>query len=140
MTSLVAEGERRVAQSMVLVDITPRIERGGSERIRAFMTSAPSGFGSLEEVAAAVHAYNPYRPRPSDLDGLTKNVRQSDDGRWYWHWDPRFMRIGDEPGRAERSERLYSAARCQQRLKIGSDSISVISHEWSSGLEQDSLS
>jgi pimeloyl-ACP methyl ester carboxylesterase len=67
MTSLVGEGERGIAQSMVLVDITPRIEREGSERVRTFMTSAPSGFGSLEEVAAAVHADNPRRPRPSNL-------------------------------------------------------------------------
>jgi pimeloyl-ACP methyl ester carboxylesterase len=111
MTSLVGEGERGIAQSLVLVDITPRIEREGSERIRAFMTSAPNGFGSLEEVADAVHAYNPHRPRPSNLDGLRKNVRQRDDGRWYWHWDPRFMSIGDEPARAAGDERLYRAAR-----------------------------
>ncbi|HEY2042284.1 MAG TPA: alpha/beta hydrolase [Jatrophihabitans sp.] len=111
MTSLVGEGERGIAQSLVLVDIAPRIEREGSERIRAFMTSAPNGFRSLQEAADAVHAYNPHRPRPSNLDGLTKNVRQRDDGRWYWHWDPRFMRIGDEPARAEGDARLYRAAR-----------------------------
>jgi pimeloyl-ACP methyl ester carboxylesterase len=23
---------------------------------------------------------------------LKKNVRQRDDGRWVWHWDPRFMK------------------------------------------------
>ena len=49
------------------------------------------GFGSLEEVADAVQEYNPHRPRPDNLDGLRKNVRRRDDGRWYWHWDPAFM-------------------------------------------------
>jgi pimeloyl-ACP methyl ester carboxylesterase len=46
--------------------------------------------GSLEEAAAAVAAYNPHRPPPSDLRGLAKNLRERD-GRWYWHWDPAFM-------------------------------------------------
>jgi pimeloyl-ACP methyl ester carboxylesterase len=49
-----------------------------------------SGFGSLDEVADAIQAYNPHRPRPSDLDGLRANLRQRG-GRWYWHWDPKFI-------------------------------------------------
>jgi pimeloyl-ACP methyl ester carboxylesterase len=49
-----------------------------------------SGFGSLDEVADAIQAYNPHRPRPTNLAGLEKNVRFRD-GRWYWHWDPAFM-------------------------------------------------
>jgi pimeloyl-ACP methyl ester carboxylesterase len=31
-----------------------------------------------------------HRPRPRDLSGLRKNVRQRN-GRWYWRWDPRFV-------------------------------------------------
>jgi peroxiredoxin len=49
-----------------------------------------SGFDSLEDVADAVAAYNPHRPRPSDLDGLRTNLRHRD-GRWFWHWDPKFI-------------------------------------------------
>jgi pimeloyl-ACP methyl ester carboxylesterase len=49
------------------------------------------GFATLDEVADAVHAYNPHRARPTDLSGLRKNVRQRADGRWYWHWDPAFI-------------------------------------------------
>src|SRR5690348_15944639 len=49
-----------------------------------------SGFGSLDEVADAIQEYNPHRPRPTDLDGLKTNLRRRD-GRWYWHWDPRFI-------------------------------------------------
>ena len=26
-----------------------------------------------------------------DSSGLKKNLRQRGDGRWYWHWDPRFV-------------------------------------------------
>jgi peroxiredoxin len=49
-----------------------------------------SGFESLDEVADAIQEYNPHRPRPTDLDGLKTNLRQRD-GRWYWHWDPKFI-------------------------------------------------
>jgi pimeloyl-ACP methyl ester carboxylesterase len=112
MTALVGQGERpTLASALVLVDIAPRIEPAGRERIQAFMASAPNGFGSLEEVADAVHAYNPHRPRPRNLDGLKKNVLQRPDGRWYWHWDPRFLSLGDEPSRAVDIDRLYQAAR-----------------------------
>jgi pimeloyl-ACP methyl ester carboxylesterase len=80
--------------ALVMVDVSPRIEPAGAQRIFGFMTEhMESGFGSLEEVADAVHAYNPHRPRPADLSGLAKNVRQRADGRWYWHWDPAFMTL-----------------------------------------------
>ena len=42
-------------------------------------------------MADAIAAYNPHRPRPTNLTGLAKNLRQRDDGRWYWHWDPAFI-------------------------------------------------
>ncbi|WP_245607040.1 alpha/beta fold hydrolase [Pseudonocardia spinosispora] len=111
-TSLVAQGEHPgLARALVLVDIVPRIEPKGVARIAAFMTARPDGFESLDEVAEAVHAYNPHRARPASPEGLRKNVRQHSDGRWYWHWDPAFVLGGDEPARAERFERVASAAR-----------------------------
>jgi pimeloyl-ACP methyl ester carboxylesterase len=81
------------ARALVLVDVAPRIEAEGVKRIGAFMTEhMEDGFASLEEVADAVAAYNTHRDRPTDLSGLKKNVRQREDGRWVWHWDPRFIR------------------------------------------------
>jgi pimeloyl-ACP methyl ester carboxylesterase len=93
IASLAAIGEapEPIARALVLVDVAPRIDRGGADRIGAFMMQNIEGFESLEEVADAVAAYNTHRPRPSNLSGLKKNVRQRDDGRWYWHWDPAFM-------------------------------------------------
>ncbi|MET0766322.1 MAG: alpha/beta hydrolase, partial [Aeromicrobium sp.] len=112
MTSLVAQGEHApLARALVLVDIATRAEPAGVERIFDFMRSAPDGFASLEEVADAIAAYNPHRARPSNLDGLRKNVRQGADGRWRWHWDPAFLRLGDEPRREAREARLDAAAR-----------------------------
>jgi len=94
IASMVAIGthEEPLARGLVLVDVAPKIEQDGAMRIGAFMSEhLEDGFGSLDEVADAVAAYNPHRPRPTDLSGLKKNVRQRADGRWVWHWDPRFM-------------------------------------------------
>ena len=95
IASLAAVGEAddptSVARALVLVDVAPRIEQDGVKRIGQFMTGNLDGFASLDEVADAIAAYNPHRPRPTDLSGLKKNLRQRDDGRWVWHWDPRFV-------------------------------------------------
>ncbi|HEY5013090.1 MAG TPA: alpha/beta hydrolase [Acidimicrobiia bacterium] len=80
-----------LAIALVLVDVAPRIEPAGVSRIGDFMTGNLDGFDSLEAVADAIGAYNPHRPRPKNLDGLKKNLRQRADGRWMWHWDPRFV-------------------------------------------------
>ncbi len=102
-----------VAAGLVLVDVAPRLETAGITRIADFMLGHLDGFASLDEVADAVAAYNPHRPRPTDLSGLRKNVRHRDDGRWYWHWDPQFLQGGrtDEPRSFTNEDRLESAAR-----------------------------
>ncbi len=92
-TSMLLEGELSpgTASAVVLVDIVPNMEQSGATRIHNFMSDrVESGFGSLEEVADAIAEYNPHRPRPTDLDGLTTNLRRRGD-RWYWHWDPQFI-------------------------------------------------
>ena len=94
MAALCAAGRgrrRALLAAVVLVDVTPRLEPRGVVRIISFMTDRPEGFASLEEAADAVAAYREHRARPSDLAGLAKNLRRGDDGRWRWHWDPKFM-------------------------------------------------
>ncbi len=95
LASLIAVGEApdqaAVARALVLVDVAHRIEEAGRDRIGEFMMGSLDGFASLDEAADAIAAYNPHRPRPTDLSGLAKNLRQQPDGRWRWHWDPRFL-------------------------------------------------
>jgi len=93
LAALIAEGEAATpgASAVVLVDITPRVQPEGVDRIVTFMTSHPDGFATLEEAAEAVAAYVPHRPRPKDVAGLGKNLRLGADGRYRWHWDPRLM-------------------------------------------------
>lgn len=113
LTSMLLAGELNpgVAGAVVLVDIVPNMDASGAERVHAFMSDRlESGFASLDEVADAIAAYNPHRPRPSDLTGLTTNLRRRGD-RWFWHWDPQFI-TGSEsqlPSEVNDADRLHTA-------------------------------
>jgi pimeloyl-ACP methyl ester carboxylesterase len=61
-------------------------------------------------VAPAIAGYTPNRRRTRDLDSLRKNLRTGEDGRFHWHWDPRFMGA-DGPVEIVDRERLFAAAR-----------------------------
>ena len=108
-TSLVAIGEKGMtAKALVMVDMAPRIEPAGQAKIQEFMNQKPDGFDSLEEVAEAIANYQPHRKRPRNLDGLAKNVRLADNGKYVWHWDP--ARRSSRPGAPDYRERLHKAA------------------------------
>lgn len=118
ITALLAEGERAASDTcdtaisaLVMVDAAARIEPEGAARIREFMTAEPDGFADLEAAAAAIAQYMPNRPPPKDLSGLAKNLRQGDDGRWRWHWDPALLNGPHRPGQGLDAHRLESAAR-----------------------------
>ncbi|HEY3654213.1 MAG TPA: alpha/beta hydrolase [Steroidobacteraceae bacterium] len=112
LISLAAAGEAREqsVRALVLVDVTPKVDPDGRARIIGFMRDRPDGFTSVEEAADAIAAYLPHRPRPKDLSGLHRNLRLRADGRWYWHWDPRFFATF-EPDHEAAVERYTAAAR-----------------------------
>ena len=84
-------------RALVLVDIAPRTEDEGIARIIAFMTARPDGFRDLDEAADLIAEYLPHRARRPDAAGLAKNLRRGDDGRYRWHWDPRFLDTSTRP-------------------------------------------
>jgi pimeloyl-ACP methyl ester carboxylesterase len=124
IASLLAEGETERSSSdelfsaLVLVDITPRVDPKGVDKVQGFMRlHAAEGFASIDDAADAVATYLSHRPRPKNNDGLKKNLRLSPDGRWRWHWDPNFI---DGPrgvgrNREKIEELLVEAAR---RIRI----------------------
>lgn len=93
LTGLVMQGEsdRQRLAALVLVDSGPKMEPEGVSRILTFMRGSPNGFASLEEAADTITNYLPHRKRPKDLSGLAKNLRLREDGRYHWHWDPKFV-------------------------------------------------
>jgi pimeloyl-ACP methyl ester carboxylesterase len=104
---------RETFATLTLVDIIPRTDPSSVEKIMGFMGAhVEQGFHSLEAAAETIAAYLPHRPRPKDLTGLGKNLRQGADGRYRWHWDPRFVtgvRRERPPSHAEDLE-----ARCRE--------------------------
>lgn len=120
IASLLAAGNAQarhlapIFAALVLVDITPRVDLSGVAKVQGFMREhARDGFATVEEAADAVAAYLPHRPRPRSTEGLKKNLRLHPDGRWRWHWDPRFL-DGRRPvggGRGDIEENLIAAAR-----------------------------
>jgi pimeloyl-ACP methyl ester carboxylesterase len=108
--TLVGTTEKPIAAGLILVDIVPQMDPVGAFRILDFMKRHGGGFATLEEAADAVTAYNPSRPRPSDISGLMTNLRQRANGRLYWHWDPRLMSTPDGAEPPLRTQQLTDAA------------------------------
>ena len=78
-------------RAMVLVDITPRWEQAGMQRILGFMTAFPDGFDSLEHAGDIIAAYLPHRRARKSPNELRELLREGSDGRWRWHWDARLI-------------------------------------------------
>jgi pimeloyl-ACP methyl ester carboxylesterase len=133
LLALVAAGEAQGEcpfSALVLVDITPRWETRGVERILGFMRAHPDGFANYDEAASAIEAYLPQRRERKTEDQLKPLLRQGADGRLRWHWDPALL-----DGLVEESERyqprLFAAAanvRVPVLLLSGARSDVVSSH------------
>lgn len=112
LLGLVTAGEVRPApfRALVLVDITPRWETAGVERILAFMQAHPDGFASYAEAAEQIAAYLPQRRERKSEQQLRPLLREGADGRLRWHWDPALL-AGDLVSESERHQpRLLKAA------------------------------
>ncbi|RLQ87735.1 alpha/beta fold hydrolase [Notoacmeibacter ruber] len=114
-----AEDEQHRFAAIALVDIVPRMRQDGAQRIISFMTAAAEeGFPDLEAAADAISAYMPHRSKPKSLGGLRKNMRQHDDGRWRWHWDPVFASGGERSIMAEAPKHLLRFDEAIERLQL----------------------
>lgn len=93
LLGLVVAGEIRPSpfRALVLVDITPRWEATGVERILAFMQAHPDGFADYAEAADQIAAYLPQRRERKREDQLRPLLREGVDGRLRWHWDPAML-------------------------------------------------
>jgi pimeloyl-ACP methyl ester carboxylesterase len=99
ISSLTAQdmAKQDLLRALILVDITPHMEADGLSRIRDFMLEhAAEGFATLDDAANFVASYTPHRKREKNEsenrhEGLRKNLRLCEDGRYRWHWDPAFL-------------------------------------------------
>ncbi len=119
MASLVLAGDEinsDLCTALIMVDIGIYPDPVGSDRIVSFMLSGEGGFNSLEDVAKSISDYLPHRKKPKDLEGLKKNLRLKDDGRYYWHWDPRFIRR--RPGSQDREGHFDLQLKAAEKVTI----------------------
>ena len=115
LVGLAAEGmDGPLFRALVLVDVTPRWEPRGLDRILNFMRAHPHGFDSLDQASEAIAAYLPHRNERKSPERLRALLEVGDDGRLRWHWDPRLL---DELARGSESQQplLFEAAR---RIRI----------------------
>lgn len=92
LVGLAAEGAHApLFRALVLVDVTPRWEPKGVDRILSFMRAHPEGFDSLDQASDAIAAYLPHRPRQNRPQRLRALLADHGDGRLRWHWDPRLL-------------------------------------------------
>ena len=101
-------------RALVLVDITPRWETAGVERILAFMQAHPEGFASYAEAAEKIAAYLPQRRGRKSEAQLRPLLRVGGDGRLRWHWDPALL-----------DDLVRESARYQPRLQAATAKIDV---------------
>ncbi len=105
-----AGADESVCRALVLVDITPRWEPAGVERILAFMRAYPDGFASLDEAETVIAKYLPHRSGRKSPGRLRHLLTPRGDGRLVWHWDPHMLQPIALDGERHQDE-LFDAAR-----------------------------
>ena len=89
LAGIAPELERR----LVLVDVTPGVNREKASAITAFV-NGPESFADFDEILARTVEFNPTRSEASLRRGILHNAVQRDDGSWVWRY-ARFR--SDEP-------------------------------------------
>ncbi len=94
-----------LVRRLVLVDVTPGVNRDKASAITAFV-DGPASFDSFEDILARTVEHNPTRSVSSLRRGILHNARQQEDGSWVW----RYARSGGDRRRGvPQSEELWEA-------------------------------
>lgn len=91
LCGLMAQARRHCFSALVLVDVTPRWEQAGMQRIETFLRAHPDGFSDHAHAAEEIAAYLPHRPGRKSREQLEPLLRRDPDGRLRWHWDLRML-------------------------------------------------
>ena len=109
LVGLAAQARGADFAGLVLVDVTPRWEMAGMQRILDFMGAHPEGFEDYEHAAREIAAYLPHRREKKSPSDLAHLLLRGEDGRLRWHWDPRLLH--DLADSAKHQDELSRAAR-----------------------------
>ncbi|MDP9335342.1 MAG: alpha/beta fold hydrolase, partial [Actinomycetota bacterium] len=87
LTSLaLADRAPDLVRQLVLVDVTPGVNREKSSAIAQFI-DGPEFFESFDDILARTIEFNPTRTVSSLRRGILHNAIEADDGRWRWRYD-----------------------------------------------------
>jgi pimeloyl-ACP methyl ester carboxylesterase len=75
-----------IVRQLVLVDVTPGVNREKSTAIAQFI-DGPEYFASFDEILERTVAFNPTRSVSSLRRGILHNAIEAPDGRWRWRYD-----------------------------------------------------
>jgi pimeloyl-ACP methyl ester carboxylesterase len=87
LTSLaLADRAPDIVRTLVLVDVTPGVNREKSTAIAQFI-DGPEFFESFDEILERTVAFNPTRTESSLRRGIMHNAIELPDGKWRWRYD-----------------------------------------------------
>ncbi|MDA8048082.1 MAG: alpha/beta hydrolase [Actinomycetota bacterium] len=101
-----------LVRKLVLVDVTPGVNREKSATIAAFI-NGPESFPDFDAILARTVEYNPTRTVASLRRGILHNAAQRDDGTWVWRYARHRMAAEGDHGEPvdphERFNKLWNA-------------------------------
>ena len=118
LTLAVTHPER--IDGLVVVDVAPKVESRGTEAIRKQLSVFE--FDSLEEAVARAHAFNPRRTLENIRERMRHGLRQRDDGKWVYKFDPGIATFEASGGDLESLWERLPAIRCPVLLVRGGES------------------
>ena len=80
-----AASRPELVRRLVLVDITPGVDRDKAKSITDFVRG-PATFANFDEILARTIEHNPTRTEASLRRGILHNAEQLDDGSWRWRY------------------------------------------------------
>lgn len=87
LTALALASEApEVVRNLVLVDVTPGVDRDKASDVIAFIAGPPS-FPSFDEILERTVQFNPTRSESSLRRGILHNAAQQPDGSWAWRYE-----------------------------------------------------
>ncbi len=115
--TLAGEDQEDSLSALVLLNTTLHVEPQFFNATTLFSRTMAEGFASVEEAALAVSEQQPYRARIGSHASLRRSLRQGDDGRWRWNYDPADM--------ADDNPRRVTIAHCWDRLQAAAGKVRV---------------
>ena len=91
-------GERTRVRSLMMIDITPGVNRAKTKAVTDFI-DGPQSFPGFEALLQRTKEHNPTRTESSLRRGILHNARQLPDGSWQWRYDrSSHVRSNDDTG------------------------------------------